>query len=580
MKKSVVIIGAGPAGLSAAYEVIKQGGQPIVLEKADKVGGIARTESYKGHSFDIGGHRFFTKNESIQRLWHEMLGDDFLEVPRLSRIYYQGHFFNYPLRPLNALSSLGVLESLLIIFSYVKTQIWPYPEEETFEQWVSNHFGKRLYQTFFKTYTEKVWGMPCHQIRADWAAQRIKGLSLVTAVSNALFGNHKPRSLIDTFHYPLRGPGMMWQRIQEAIGTHGGQILLNSEVIGLKQEHRSIVSVTYRKHNTLETIPVEHLIASLPITELPTLLEPKVPHEVLEAACNLAYRAFLIVVLILDKEELFQDQWIYVHDSNVQVGRIQNFKNWSLAMVSNPQTTSIGMEYFCTEGDELWRMDDAELVAVAAEELSKLRLAQADDVIDAVVLRQPKAYPIYTHDYRIHLNVLRNFLATISNFQTIGRNGLYRYNNQDHSMLTGILAAQNIFGAQHSIWDVNEEKTYLEEKSLSEQVLIRTFARLDKLAFAIAAGTVAGLLMFLVTFLPFIRSSTMLIPYLQLLGQYFIGYTVSITGAFIAFGYSFLWGFFCGWLFACLRNLFLGLYILKVKKEAEVLSLRDFLDYI
>ncbi len=588
--KSVVIIGAGPAGLTAAYEAMKQGMRPIVFEGADIVGGIARTESYKGYSFDVGGHRFFTKIEKINDLWQEVLGDEFIKVRRMSRIYYNGQFYHYPLRLFNALSNLGILESALIVLSYFKSQLRPYHEEETFEQWVSNRFGKRLHNTFFKTYTEKVWGIPCNQIRADWAAQRIMGLSLITAVYNALFGVKKSKTLIDEFDYPSEGPGMMWRRFQEAVDNGGGQVLLNSKVVRLKHENGRITDALYVRNGKTEEISVEHLVSSAPITTLTTMLDPKAPEEVLEAVRGLSYRAFIIVVLIIDKKDLFPDQWIYIHSPDAKVGRIQNFGNWSAAMVPDPEKTSVGMEYFCDEGDETWVLSDAELTEIASRELAGLGLANTDDISDSCVLRQSKAYPVYDQDYSRHLSVIRDFLGSFENLHTIGRNGMHRYNNQDHSMLTGIMAAQNIAtGADdHDLWTVNEEEEYLEQDAtkdanlgelIPEKFIRRAFARMDKLGFATAVGTVSGLLFFLATLWLAIKGTPSGSPDLGFLAEYFVGYTVSVKGAFISFAYTFFWGFLFGWLFAYLRNLFFAIYIYEVKKKAELLSLRDFLDH-
>ena len=582
----VVIIGAGPAGLTAAYELIKRNIRPIVLEKADKVGGIARTETYKGYSFDLGGHRFFTKIEKINQLWQEMLGEDFLKVRRMSRIYHQGRFFNYPLHLFNAFSNLGVIESFLILSSYFRAQFRLFPEEESFEQWVCNRFGRRLYETFFRTYTEKVWGIPCHKIRADWAAQRIKGLSLIAAVSNALLGIKKAKSLINEFYYPLRGPGMMWQRFQKVVETGGGEVRLNSEVVCLRRHKGAIASVVSIEGDKRREMPVRHLLTSMPLTRLVALLEPKAPNAILEAARKLSYRAFVIVLLIVDKKDLFPDHWIYVHSRDVRVGRIQNFKNWSAAMVPDPEKSSVGMEYFCNEGDEIWTLPDADLKDMASRELSELGLTRIDNVMDGFVVRQPKAYPVYDNGYQKHLKLIRDFLGTIDNLQTIGRNGMHRYNNMDHSMATGMLAAQNILGANHDLWEVNEEDEYLEEDKgakagqlVPERVLIRTFAKMDKLAFATAVGSVSGLLLFLATIWLVIKGGKVVGPNLQLLAQYFVGYTVTVKGAFIAFGYSFIWTFLFGWLFAYLRNLFLAFYLYRIKKKAEMLSITDFLDH-
>ena len=582
--KSVVTLGAGPAGLATACELIKQGVQPIVLEKADRVGGIARTETYKDYYFDIGGHRFFTKIDRVNRLWHEMLGEDFQKVRRMSRIYYEGRFFNYPISISNTLFNLGIFESVLIVLSYFNAQFLPHREEKTFEQWVSNRFGQRLYKIFFQTYTEKVWGVPCNKIQADWALQRIKGLSLIAAVSNALFGIKKVKSLIDEFYYPIKGAGMMWQRFQETIEDQGGTVSLNSEAISLKHKNGRIISVAYLNSDKRSEIPVEHLISSIPITKLVALLDPKAPDEVLSATQKLSYRAFIIVVLIIDKEDLFADQWIYIHSPDVKVGRIQNFKNWSAAMVPDPKKTSVGMEYFCTEGDGIWTMSDNELIDLASRELSEIGLSEVDRVIDSFIVRQPGAYPIYDTNYRDHLEVIKSYLANIDNLQIIGRNGMHRYNNMDQSMLVGMLAAQNFLGANHDLWKVNEEKEYIEEKKLktvpidSKNALIRTFSRMDKLAMATSVGSVSGLLFFFSTIWLVIKGDGIASLKLQLLNQYFIGYSVTVSGAFKAFGYSFIWGFLFGWLFAYLRNLLLAFISYRVKKKTEILTLLDFFD--
>ncbi len=463
LDQDVVIIGAGPAGLTAAYELVKRNRKPLVLEKSNMVGGIARTEVYKGYRFDIGGHRFFTKVDEVNRLWQEMLGEDFIKVPRLSRIFYRGKFFSYPLEFLNALSSLGLIESARILLSYLKAQIWREREEETFEQWVTNRFGKRLYQTFFQTYTEKVWGIPCHRIRADWAAQRIKGLSLKTAVFNALFGAHNTKTLIKEFRYPVLGPGMMWERFQQVIEAQGGEVQFNTSVIRINREGRRVKSVTVRQGEEILDIPGHYFISSMPLTQLVLRFDPPPSSEVLTAASELHYRAFILVGLIINQKHLFPDNWIYVHSPNVKVGRIQNFKNWSLAMVPDPGKTSLGMEYFCTEDDDTWILSDRELIRLAASELEKLGLAKAEDVEDGVVIRQSKAYPIYDSHYQKCLHIIQGFLSTVDNLQTIGRNGMYRYNNQDHSMLTGIFAVRNLFGEDHDLWNVNTERSYYEE---------------------------------------------------------------------------------------------------------------------
>jgi protoporphyrinogen oxidase len=459
-----IIIGAGPAGLTAAYQLVKRNIRPIVIEKSNQVGGLARTEDYKGYRFDIGGHRFFTHLQEVEQLWEEVLGEEFIKVARLSRIYYQGRYFNYPLNIFNTLSNLGIVESLLILLSYFKAKLWPHPEEKTFEHWVINRFGQRLYQKFFKTYTEKVWGILCTTIQADWAAQRIKGLSLKTVVSNALFSNNhnRAKTLIHEFHYPVLGPGIMWQRFQELIEGQGGVTHLNSEVVRFKLKGNRIQEVSLIQGEKTIGIPGENFFSSIPLTELIFRLDPPAPNEVLVAAHHLTYRSFVLVGLIINRGDLFPDQWIYVHSPEVKVGRIQNFRNWSPKMVPDPKKTSLGMEYFCTEGDEIWRMPDTELLELAKRELVHLGMAEAAEVEDGVVYRQPKAYPVYNNDYQQHLQVIQRFLVTIENLQTIGRNGLHRYNNQDHSMLTGMLAVENILGAKHDLWELNKSQEYLE----------------------------------------------------------------------------------------------------------------------
>lgn len=461
--RRVVVVGAGPAGLTASYELVRNGLQPIVLEKGDKVGGLARTEIYKGYRFDIGGHRFYTKIPEIQQLWEEMLKEEFIRVARMSRIYYRGRFFNYPLSMFNALKNMGIVESLLIVLSYLKAQLLPRPQEETFEDWVSNRFGYRLYSIFFKTYTEKVWGIPCNRIRAEWAAQRIKGLSLFTAVTNAVFGRRGVKSLIEEFHYPVLGPGRMWERFSEWIQERTGQIHLNTEILRVCRDGFKVKSVIACQNGREVEYIGDYFLSSMPINELVLAFDPLPPAEVVDAASQLNYRDFIIVSLIIDRSDLFPDNWIYIHTQNVKVGRIQNFKNWSSRMVPDSKRTCIGMEYFTTAGDELWSMSDNELIDLARREVEQIGLALSNEVLDAVVIRQLKAYPVYDTGYYEHLQKVRVFLSRLENFQTIGRNGMHHYNNQDHSMLTGILAARNILGHKHDLWEVNTERSYYEE---------------------------------------------------------------------------------------------------------------------
>lgn len=465
IEKKVMVVGAGPAGLTAAWELVKRGIPVTVLEKYHLPGGIARTEQYKGYYFDIGGHRFFTKVEEVNQLWHEWLGPEFMKRPRTSRIFYDGKFFHYPLRAFNALFGLGLWRSLLVLVSYLQSQLFPYRQEANFEQWVSNRFGKRLYEIFFKTYTEKVWGIPCTEIRAEWAAQRIKGLSLPAAIRNALLPpkGEVIKTLIEEFEYPQRGPGHMWQRVTELLRERGQVVLMNAEALRIRHDGRRVTGVEYSNAGDVRAAECSHLISSMPLSELIFRLDPPAPPAVAEAARRLAYRDFLTVVLIVRQPHLFPDNWIYIHSPEVKVGRIQNFKNWSPYLVPDRNMTSLGLEYFCTEGDALWQMDDAGLIALGKREMEQIGLARAADVVDGTVVRQQKAYPVYNSDYAGHIETLKRYLAEFENLQTIGRNGLHKYNNQDHSMLTAILAVRNLTGEKHDLWEVNTERSYHEE---------------------------------------------------------------------------------------------------------------------
>ena len=463
--EKVLIVGAGPAGLTAAYELCKRNALPIVFEKENLVGGHARTDEYRGYRFDIGGHRFFTKIPQVDQIWREVLGESFMRVPRLSRIYYNKKFFYYPLKLPNVIFSLGLWNSFLILMSFLHSFFFPYPEEENLEQWVTNRFGKRLYRTFFKTYTEKVWGIPCNQIRAEWAAQRIKGLSLRTAVMNAVFGDRKKniKSLIEEFDYPKLGPGMMWERVRDYVESHDGRVYLNREVLKVHRDGNRVVGFTVGNGEHQECVEGTHFIASMPVAEIIAKMVPPPPPNVTQAAGNLKYRDFLTVCLIVGHSNLFPDNWIYIHSPDVKMGRLQNFKNWSPYMVPDQNKTSLGAEYFVNEDDELWNLPDEDLINLASRELEIVGLTKGAAVEGGAVYRQRKAYPVYDEIYRTHLDVVECFLKTFDNLQMIGRNGLHKYNNQDHSMWTAILAVENIYGACHDVWQVNIDQSYHEE---------------------------------------------------------------------------------------------------------------------
>jgi protoporphyrinogen oxidase len=470
MPSTILIIGAGPAGLTAGYELTQRGICPTILEQSNSMGGLARTENMDGYRFDIGGHRFYTKSSKVQALWEEVMqSNDFLHVKRLSRIFYNGNFFAYPLELLEIITKLGIPESFRIFISWLKSQFRPYPQEHTFEEWVSNRFGGHLYHIFFKTYTEKVWGIPCNQIQAEWAAQRIKGLSFTTALLDSIFKSSRAKTLTKEFRYPLYGPGMMWDQFRQKIEMVGGQIWCGAEVLGLEMENGRVCAARVQKDGQIITLKTEQVISSMALKDMILRLNPAPPAEVLQAAEGLRYRDFLQVGLVLNTTEVFLDQWLYIHSPKVQVGRIQNFKNWSAAMLPETSQTNLGMEYFCNQGDELWNMSDDALIALAGKELRMLDLASNAKVIRGFVIRQPRAYPVYDATYQQHLAVIRSYLEGIPNLQTIGRNGMHRYNNQDHSMLTGLFAAANVCGEQHDLWEINMERSYYEEMMIEKE---------------------------------------------------------------------------------------------------------------
>lgn len=475
--ESILVVGAGPAGLTAAADLADKGYKTTVLE-SDKeyVGGISRTAKYKGYRFDIGGHRFFSKSSEVTEWWRKRLPDDFIKVNRLSRIYYNNKFFDYPLKASNALVNLGPINCFLCVLSYLRYRLLPIKPEKSFRDWVVNRFGFRLFNIFFKTYTEKVWGMKCEEISADWAAQRIKGLSLVKAALSALGigkgkGDKVVKTLIDTFEYPRLGPGMMWEKTRDDLIEMGNPIHMDQTVRSIKVNGDKIESVTsVSSDGTESNWSADSYILSMPLRDTVAALKDETAElaAAKNAASKLRYRDFLTVALMVKGEGLFPDNWIYIHEPNVKLGRIQNFNNWSKELLPEENVTCLGLEYFCFEGDGLWSSDDSNLIELGKMELERLGLADPDKIFDGCVVRMPKAYPVYDDEYEQNVETIRKALSKYSNLQVVGRNGMHKYNNQDHSMMTAMLAAKNIQGEGFNLWKVNTDAEYHEEESNNE----------------------------------------------------------------------------------------------------------------
>lgn len=469
---AVVIIGAGPAGLTGAYKLVQRNVSATILEADDIVGGISRTVERDGWRFDIGGHRFFTKVREVEDLWFEILGEEeFLQRPRMSRILYRGKLYDYPLKPTQVLRNIGPVEAVRCVGSYGWAKIRPPKDTSNLEGFYVSQFGWRLYEHFFRRYNEKVWGVPTKEMSADFGAQRSKGMSLMTAIADGFTPKwvkarkgkaDQVTSLIESFNYPKYGPGQMWERCAEIITKAGSEIVFGAKVVTVRHRDGAAYEVVASVGGEERTYPCSHVISSMPFRSLIRALDPPVPEPVRAAAEGLTYRDFMTVALVVPVEYSFPDNWIYIHDPAVKVGRIQNFGSWSPYLVKEGRTC-LGLEFFVNEGDDMWTKSDDDLVAQAKREVEHLGLADASKVEAGYVVRMPKAYPVYDEYYQDNVATLRAWVAdNAPNIMPTGRNGMHKYNNQDHSMMTAILSVDNLFGAHNDVWSVNVEDRYHE----------------------------------------------------------------------------------------------------------------------
>lgn len=467
----IYILGAGPAGLAAAYTLTKQGHSVVVVERDSRVGGLAKSIEYRGFILDYGPHRFFTKLSPVLRLWDEVLGERQVTVDRLTRIFYGGKYFNYPLKAFEALFALGFVESTRIVTSYMSAHLFPKRHPQNFAEWVTARFGRRLFEIFFESYTEKLWGIPCTAISADWAAQRIKGLSLLKAVRNALLGNDgKVKSLVDRFQYPRYGSGQLYDEIEDYLRRHHQQVHLNTEVVQIHHDNSQVTQLTLRNRQTGEesTVNCSQTISSIPITLLLKQMNPP-SQSVIAHAKSLTFRNTILVYLLVEGNHLFPDNWLYINEPSVQLGRVTNFANWSPSMLPNQHQTPLCCEYWCNFDEPMWQRSEAELLLQAETELRKIGLLHDETVSDGFVVRLPRTYPIYAGNYKTALAAIQAYLQPFANLQLVGRYGSFKYNNQDHSLLMGILAAENIdTPGKHDLWSINTDSDYAEEARAEE----------------------------------------------------------------------------------------------------------------
>ena len=462
-RKIVAVIGAGPAGITCAYQLAKQGLEVHVYEAAPQVGGLAKTIDLWGQKLDLGPHRFFSDDTRVNKLWLEVAGRDYRMVDRLTRVYYKNKFYFYPIKAFDALSKLGVYTSALCFLSYLSEKVFPTKQDGTFESWVTSRFGKKLFGIFFKTYSEKLWGISCKELDADFAAQRIKKFSLGEAIKNALnIGGKKHKTLVDQFAYPIHGTGMIYERMQQYINTHGGKVLVNTPVKRVLKNGDTINAIELMNG---EVLPYEHVVSSMPFTVMVKQL-PEVPGQIVELANTLKFRNTILVYLNVDGKDLFPDNWLYVHSADLQMGRITNFRNWVPEILNGSDTTAVVLEYWCYDEDALWTESDEKLIARATEELYKTKLNNDKQVIAGHVHRIQRCYPVYDRGYKDRLKTIESYLSGIKGLSVIGRYGAFKYNNQDHSILMGLLAADNIVNdAHHNLWDINTDYENYQERS-------------------------------------------------------------------------------------------------------------------
>lgn len=456
-QKKVAIIGAGPAGITAAYELSKKENVEVHLfEAADKVGGLARSIDLWNQTVDIGPHRFFSSDKQVNSLWLEVVEQDYHMVDRLTRILYDNKFYYYPLKPFDALSKLGIFEAARCLWSYAIQKFKPEEDKSNFEGWVTSRFGKRLFEIFFKTYSEKLWGISCKELDADFAAQRIKKLSLLEVVKNALKltrkGEHK--TLVDQFAYPVGGTGMVYQKMQKRIEERGGKVFLSKPV-------ERVTTKDGKAHSLVldggEEVVFDHIISSMPITLLVERLN-EVPPKVVDLSRQLKFRNTVLVYLQVDGKELFPDNWLYIHSSNLNVGRITNFRNWIPELYGKEEKTILALEYWCYDDDEFWTWDNDKIIDLAKREVRQTDLLGDSEILDGKVVRLPRCYPVYGSGYKENLKPVEEYLSGIENLSVIGRYGAFKYNNQDHSILMGLLAAENVAeGKSNNLWEINTD---------------------------------------------------------------------------------------------------------------------------